>query len=87
MNKTIKEKLQQNKRDMILLEFLISHNIDKTLAHNNKLYNRGDLFEMALTRELVKRTGRHEISTGDWTFNGEPVEIKYLSTQTGASDQ
>ena len=36
MNKTIKQKLQQNKRDLILLEFLISHNIDKTLAHNNK---------------------------------------------------
>lgn len=87
MNKTIKEKLQQNKRDMILLEFLLSHNIDKTLANNDNLYNRGDLFEMALTQELVKRTGRHEISTGDWTFNGEPVEIKYLSTQTGASDQ
>lgn len=87
MNKTIKDKLQQNKRDMILLEFLLSHNIDKTLAHNNKLYNRGDLFEMALTQELVKRTGRHEISTGDRTFNGEPVEIKYVSIQTGASDQ
>ena len=87
MNKSIKDKLQQNKRDIVLLEFLLSHNIDKTLAHNNNLYNRGDLFEMALTQELVKRTGRHEISTGDRTFNGEPVEIKYVSIQTGASDQ
>ena len=87
MNKTLKAKLQQNKRDIVLLEFLLSHNIDKTLANNDNLYNRGDLFEMALTQELVKRTGRHEISTGDWIYNGEPVEIKYLSTQTGASDQ
>ena len=38
MNKTIKEKLQQNKRDLILLEFLLSHNIDKTLANNDNLY-------------------------------------------------
>ena len=87
MNKTIKDKLQQNKRDMILLEFLLSHNIDKTLAHNNKLYNRGDLFEMALTRELVKRDGLHAISQGDRTYNGVSVEIKYLTKQTGASDQ
>ena len=87
MNKSIKDKLEQNKRDLILLEFLLSHHIEKTLEHNNKLYNRGELFEMALTQELVKRTGRHEISTGDWIYNGEPVEIKYLSTQTGASDQ
>ena len=57
MNKTLKAKLQQNKRDMVLLKFLISHNIDKTLTNNDNLYNRGDLFEMALTRELVKATG------------------------------
>ena len=87
MNKTIKQKLQQNKRDMILLEFLLSHNIDKTLANNDNLYNRGDLFEMALTRELVKRDGLHAVSQGDWTYNGVSVEIKYLTKQTGASDQ
>ena len=87
MNKTIKQKLQQNKRDMILLEFLLSHNIDKTLANNDNLYNRGDLFEMALTRELVKRDGLHAVSQGDRTYNGVSVEIKYLTKQTGASDQ
>ena len=76
MNKTLKAKLQQNKRDMILLEFLLSHNIDKTLANNDNLYNRGDLFEMALTRELVKRDGLHAVSQGDWTYNGVSVEIK-----------
>ena len=87
MNKTLKAKLQQNKRDIVLLEFLLSHNIDKTLANNNNLYNRGDLFEMALTRELVKRDGLHAISQGDWTYNGVSVEIKYLTKQRGASDQ
>ena len=87
MNKTLKAKLQQNKRDIVLLEFLLSHNIDKTLANNDNLYNRGDLFEMALTQELVKRDGLHAISQGDRTYNGVSVEIKYLTKQTGASDQ
>ena len=87
MNKTIKNKLQQNKRDLILLQFLLSHHIEKTLEHNNKLYNRGDLFEMALTRELVKRDGLHAISQGDWTYNGVSAEIKSLTKQTGASEQ
>lgn len=87
MNKTLKAKLQQNKRDIVLLEFLLSHNIDKTLANNDNLYNRGDLFEMALTKELVKRDGLHAVSQGDRIFNGVSVEIKYLTKQTGASDQ
>ena len=38
MNKTLKAKLQQNKRDIVLLEFLLSHDIDKTLANNDNLY-------------------------------------------------
>ena len=35
--------------------------------------------------QLVKRNGLHEVSKGDYIYNGEIVEIKYLTKKTGAS--
>ena len=41
--------------------------------------------EMAITKEPVKRSGLHEVSKGDFVFNGMVVEIKYLTKKTKAS--
>ena len=41
--------------------------------------------EMAITKEPVKRSGLHEVSKGDFVFNGMIVEIKYLTKKTKAS--
>ena len=40
---------------------------------------------MAITKEPVKRSGLHEVSKGDFVFNGMTVEIKYLTKKTKAS--
>ncbi len=47
--------------------------------------NRGDALEIALTGKAVNRDGLHHRSDGDGVFNGERVEIKYLTTKTKAS--
>lgn len=78
------ERLTTNKRDLVLLQFIIDNGAQE-LTETNTNFNRGDFFEMALTKERVKRNGLHEISKGDFIFNGEIVEIKYLTKKTGAS--
>lgn len=78
------ERLTTNKRDLVLLQFIIDNGTQE-LTETNTNFNRGDFFEMALTKERVKRNGLHEMSTGDYIYNGEIVEIKYLTKKTGAS--
>lgn len=78
------ERLTTNKRDLVLLQFIIDNGTQE-LTETNTNFNRGDFFEMALTKERVKRNGLHEMSKGDYIYNGEIVEIKYLTKKTGAS--
>lgn len=47
--------------------------------------NRGDALEIALSGKAVKRDGLHRKSTGDLVWNGNAVEVKYLTTKTKAS--
>lgn len=79
---------QGNKYDRLLatwLEFRGQKVVDLVNNHNCK--NRGDFVEMAITGTLVNRTGAHGISHGDTIINGQPVEIKYISRTTSASQQ
>lgn len=78
------ERLTTTKRDLVLLQFIIDNGA-QNLVETNTNFNRGDFFEMALTKERVKRTGAHVISNGDFVYNGQIVEIKYLTKKTGAS--
>lgn len=77
------ERLLQNKVDMVLAQFIADHNATELVENSD--FNRGDFFEMAITGEKVKRSGLHEMSKGDYEYNGEIVEIKYLTKKTGAS--
>ena len=77
------ERLNQNKVDMVLAQFIVRAGV-KNLVEN-ATFNRGDFFEMAITKEPVKRNGLHEISKGDFILNGMVVEIKYLTKKTKAS--
>lgn len=80
------QKLQQNKLDNVLASFIIKNQVE-ALINNNKAFNRGDFFEMAITKEAVKRNGLHGISQGDFILNGEVIEIKYITKKTKASQQ
>ena len=77
------EKLNQNKVDMVLAQFIVRAGVENLVE--NATFNRGDFFEMAITKEPVKRSGLHEISKGDFVLNGMVVEIKYLTKKTKAS--
>ena len=77
------EKLNQNKVDMVLAQFIVRAGVENLVE--NATFNRGDFFEMAITKEPVKRNGLHEISKGDFVLNGMVVEIKYLTKKTKAS--
>ena len=77
------ERLNQNKVDMVLAKFIARAGVENLVE--NATFNRGDFFEMAITKEPVKRSGLHEISKGDFVFNGMVVEIKYLTKKTKAS--
>lgn len=77
------EKLNQNKVDMVLAQFIARAGVENLVE--NATFNRGDFFEMAITKEPVKRSGLHEISKGDFILNGVVVEIKYLTKKTKAS--
>ena len=77
------ERLNQNKVDMVLAKFIARAGVENLVE--NATFNRGDFFEMAITKEPVKRNGLHEISKGDFVFNGMVVEIKYLTKKTKAS--
>ena len=77
------ERLNQNKVDMVLAKFIARAGVENLVE--NATFNRGDFFEMAITKEPVKRSGLHEISKGDFVFNGMIVEIKYLTKKTKAS--
>lgn len=77
------ERLNQNKVDMVLAKFIARAGVENLVE--NATFNRGDFFEMAITKEPVKRNGLHEISKGDFVFNGMIVEIKYLTKKTKAS--
>ena len=77
------ERLNQNKVDMVLAKFIAHAGVENLVE--NATFNRGDFFEMAITKEPVKRSGLHEVSKGDFVFNGMIVEIKYLTKKTKAS--
>ena len=77
------ERLNQNKVDMVLAQFIARAGVENLVE--NATFNRGDFFEMAITKEPVKRSGLHEVSKGDFVFNGMVVEIKYLTKKTKAS--
>ena len=77
------ERLNQNKVDMVLAKFIARAGVENLVE--NATFNRGDFFEMAITKEPVKRSGLHEISKGDFVLNGMVVEIKYLTKKTKAS--
>lgn len=77
------ERLNQNKVDMVLAQFIARAGVENLVE--NATFNRGDFFEMAITKEPVKRSGLHEISKGDFILNGVVVEIKYLTKKTKAS--
>lgn len=77
------ERLNQNKVDMVLAQFIAHAGVENLVE--NATFNRGDFFEMAITKEPVKRSGLHEISKGDFVLNGMVVEIKYLTKKTKAS--
>lgn len=77
------ERLNQNKVDMVLAKFIARAGVENLVE--NATFNRGDFFEMAITKEPVKRSGLHEVSKGDFVFNGMIVEIKYLTKKTKAS--
>lgn len=83
-------KLNSNKYDVVLSNYikdLSSDLIACASGTRSGCPNRGDLFEMAITGAPVKRNGLHEMSDGDFIFNGLRVEIKYLSVKTKASAQ
>lgn len=77
------ERLNQNKVDMVLAKFIARAGVENLVE--NSTFNRGDFFEMAITKEPVKRSGLHEVSKGDFILNGVVVEIKYLTKKTKAS--
>ena len=77
------ERLNQNKVDMVLAQFIARAGVENLVE--NATFNRGDFFEMAITKEPVKRNGLHEVSKGDFILNGIVVEIKYLTKKTKAS--
>lgn len=77
------ERLNQNKVDMVLAQFIARAGVENLVE--NATFNRGDFFEMAITKKPVKRSGLHEISKGDFVLNGMVVEIKYLTKKTKAS--
>ena len=77
------ERLNQNKVDMVLAQFIAHAGVENLVE--NATFNRGDFFEMAITKEPVKRNGLHEVSKGDFILNGIVVEIKYLTKKTKAS--
>ena len=77
------ERLNQNKVDMVLAKFIARAGVENLVE--NATFNRGDFFEMAITKEPVKRSGLHEVSKGDFVFNGMVAEIKYLTKKTKAS--
>ena len=77
------ERLTQNKVDMVLAKFIARAGVENLVE--NATFNRGDFFEMAITKEPVKRSGLHEVSKGDFVLNGMIVEIKYLTKKTKAS--
>ena len=77
------ERLNQNKVDMVLAKFIARAGVENLVE--NATFNRGDFFEMAITKEPVKRSGLHEVSKGDFVLNGMVVEIKYLTKKTKAS--
>lgn len=77
-------KNSESRADHILADFIEKHLQDLNLVI---CANRGDMFESALTQEPTKRSGLHVVSTGDWVFNGEVVEIKYITKKTKASNQ
>ena len=77
------EKLRQNKIDNVLADFIACAGVQDLV--DNATFNRGDFFEMAITKEPVKRNGLHEVSKGDFVLNGMVVEIKYLTKKTKAS--
>lgn len=77
------ERLNQNKVDMVLAKFIARAGVENLVE--NATFNRGDFFEMAITKEPVKRNGLHEVSKGDFVLNGVVVEIKYLTKKTKAS--
>ena len=77
------ERLNQNKVDMVLAKFIARAGVENLVE--NATFNRGDFFEMAITKEPVKRNGLHEVSKGDFVLNGMVVEIKYLTKKTKAS--
>lgn len=77
------ERLHENKIDMVLAEFIARAGVESLVE--SATFNRGDFFEMAITKEPVKRNGLHEVSKGDFVLNGLVVEIKYLTKKTKAS--
>lgn len=78
------ERLHENKIDLVLANFIARAGVESLVE--NATFNRGDFFEMAITKEPVKRNGLHEMSKGDFVLeDGTIVEIKYLTKKTKAS--
>ena len=77
------ERLNENKVDAVLAQFITRAGVQNLVEKST--FNRGDFFEMAITKEPVKRSGLHEVSKGDFVYKGIVVEIKYLTKKTKAS--
>lgn len=75
------------KSDRALLDLVEKCGVaDLVNAQNmGKHYNRGDIFEMCLTRKPVKRDGLHSKSAGDTIIEGVAYEVKYITKKTSAS--
>ena len=74
----------KNKYDRLLKSFINYKKVDLSIIARN----RGDIMETCLTNVKAKNTGLHTKSDGDGLIIcGEIVEIKYISSSTGASSQ
>lgn len=80
------EKLKHgDAKDKTLARFIEAQGVQDLVNTNG--FNRGDFFEMCLTKIRVNRTGLHGVSHGDGYFKGQPIEIKYITKSTPCSGQ
>lgn len=84
LNKLLTSGGNTQKRDILLYNFILKHckNIDLI-----KCFNRGTMFEIALTNAPKVEGVKGKMSSGDFVFNGLICEIKYITTKSPCDDQ
>lgn len=82
--KAKKDKPCKTRNDYTLLKFIRECGVEELVKNTAK--NRGQAFESCITLKAWKH-GTKGVSNGDIVINGERIEIKYLTIQTGASEQ